>query len=213
MTFSPAGDYYYHDTFGLILKAKVFKYVGAFIGVVLAILILSLESCLPPPQAPASITISQPNPIMLSKQDKIVNYMQSVNSLLDRPVAYKLANTIIRNQDKYNLPIKLQLALITVESRFDQYAISSAGAQGFWQVMPHIHVDKIYAMFKTKEITTKNLYDPHTNTELGGKILFDCFRQYKGNEKHALLCYNGSAKDQTAKYSKKVYSIMKDITI
>ena len=83
-----------------------------------------------------------------------------------------------------NLYPELVLAVIEVESNFDQYAISSAGALGLMQVMP----------FWLKEIGRDgdNLFKPTTNLRMGCTIL----RYYMNIEKEdllqALARYNGS---------------------
>ncbi len=83
-----------------------------------------------------------------------------------------------------NLKPDLVLALIEVESRFDRYAVSSAGAQGLMQVMP----------FWKNEIgrPDDNLTDPYTNLRYGCRILQYYIEREKGNTMHALARYNGS---------------------
>lgn len=78
----------------------------------------------------------------------------------------------------------LVLALIEVESHFDRYAISSAGAQGLMQVMP----------FWKKEIgrPEDNLTDPVTNLRYGCQILKFYMEREDGNWMQALARYNGS---------------------
>ncbi len=137
----------------------------------------------------------------ISLQDKMVKYMQNINPDLDKKVAYKLADTIIDNENEYGLPIKLQLGLIDVESKFKQYALSKTGALGFWQIIPSWHTDKVYAMLDSGEIDTKNLYDAQTNSKLGAKILSDCLKKYNGNIKRGLQCFNGTQNDIDMTYS------------
>lgn len=79
---------------------------------------------------------------------------------------------------------ELVLALIEVESRFDRFAISSAGALGYMQIMP----------FWLKELgrPDDNLFDPHTNLRYGCTILRHYLDREKGNLIPALARYNGS---------------------
>ena len=79
---------------------------------------------------------------------------------------------------------ELVLAVIEVESRFDRFAISHAGALGLMQVMP----------FWLKEIGTEqdNLFDLRTNLRMGCTILRYYLDKEKGNLTHALARYNGS---------------------
>jgi soluble lytic murein transglycosylase-like protein len=141
----------------------------------------------------------------LTTQDRMVKYMQSVNATMPSDLAYKLADAILVQKTKYNLSIDLQLGLIAVESRFDQYAISGAGALGFYQVMPSQHANKVIDMMKHTQINTKDVYDPLTNASIGGAVLHNCLHKKKNNMSHALSCYNGVS-DKNTKYSKLVLS-------
>jgi soluble lytic murein transglycosylase-like protein len=93
---------------------------------------------------------------------------------------------------------ELVLALIEVESRFDRFAISRAGARGLMQVMP----------FWLKEIGRPhdNLFDIHTNLRLGCTIL----RYYMDKEKNdltsALARYNGSL--YSYKYTNRIFRVL-----
>jgi soluble lytic murein transglycosylase-like protein len=94
-----------------------------------------------------------------------------------------------------NLRPELVLAVIEIESRFDRFAISSAGALGLMQVMP----------FWLKEIghPEDNLFDIHTNLRMGCTILRYYLDKENGNLTHALARYNGSL--YSYKYTTKVY--------
>ncbi len=79
---------------------------------------------------------------------------------------------------------ELVLALIQVESNFDHFAISSAGARGLMQVMP----------FWLNEIgrPKDNLFNIATNLRLGCTILRFYLDKERGNLTRALARYNGS---------------------
>lgn len=76
------------------------------------------------------------------------------------------------------------LALIEVESRFDSYAVSRAGAQGMMQIMP----------FWKNEIgrPDDNLINTKTNLRYGCTILKYYLDMEKGHLPDALARYNGS---------------------
>lgn len=76
------------------------------------------------------------------------------------------------------------LAIITIESKFNKYAISNAGARGMMQVMP----------FWQKQIGTssQNLFDTETNIRYGCTILRYYLQLENGNLYRALAKYNGS---------------------
>jgi len=83
-----------------------------------------------------------------------------------------------------NLPPELVLATIQIESGFDRYAISRAGAQGYMQIMP----------FWLDEITDSgdNLFNDRTNLRMGCTILRYYIDREKGQLVPALARYNGS---------------------
>ena len=79
---------------------------------------------------------------------------------------------------------EMVLGLIQVESNFRKYALSTAGARGFMQVMP----------FWVKQIGTKdhNLFNLRTNLRYGCIILRHYLDIEKGDYFRALGRYNGS---------------------
>jgi len=87
-----------------------------------------------------------------------------------------------------DLKPELVLAVIDVESNFNQYAISSAGAQGLMQVMP----------FWLKEIGRPgdNLFRVQTNLRFGCTILKYYLTKEKNNLYAALKRYNGTRERQ-----------------
>lgn len=89
-----------------------------------------------------------------------------------------------RESGRARIPPELALAVIEVESRFDRYALSSAGAQGYMQIMP----------FWLKEIAgpEENLFHARTNLRMGCTILRFYLDKERGNLVGALARYNGS---------------------
>lgn len=85
---------------------------------------------------------------------------------------------------RVNIAPELVLAVIEVESAFDEFAISVAGARGLMQVMP----------FWLEEIgiSDKNLFKIRTNLRMGCTILRYYLDMEKGNLTRALARYNGS---------------------
>jgi soluble lytic murein transglycosylase-like protein len=95
-----------------------------------------------------------------------------------------LLKSVHREATQAKLKPDLVLALIEVESHFDSYAISRAGALGLMQVMP----------FWKNEIgrPEDNLNDINTNLSYGCRILQFYLKKEQGNWMHALARYNGS---------------------
>ena len=85
---------------------------------------------------------------------------------------------------RVDLPPELVLAVINVESNFDRWAISHAGAQGLMQIMP----------FWLKEIPEAgdNLFDVRTNLRFGCNILKHYLERENHDYNRALARYNGS---------------------
>lgn len=89
-----------------------------------------------------------------------------------------------------NLQPELVLAVIEVESHFDQFAISRAGARGLMQVMP-FWLDEI-------KLADRNLFKIETNMRMGCTILRYYLDMESGDLGPALARYNGS-------YGKSIY--------
>jgi soluble lytic murein transglycosylase-like protein len=95
---------------------------------------------------------------------------------------------------RLQLPPGLIMAVIDVESRFDRWAVSSAGAVGLMQVMP----------FWPKQLgmTNDQLVRIPQNIRMGSTILKFYLDREKGDYTKALARYNGSTNRRT--YSDKV---------
>ncbi len=101
-----------------------------------------------------------------------------------------------RASQSQQLPPEIVMALIEVESRFDRFAVSKAGAQGFMQVMPFWK--------DTLGRPQDNLLLTRVNLRYGCAILRFYLNRESGNLRRALAAYNGSLGSHT--YSDKVYS-------
>lgn len=101
-----------------------------------------------------------------------------------------ILKAVHREATRAELPPELVLAVMEIESAFDRFAISVAGARGLMQVMP----------FWLKEIghPGDNLFDIDTNLRMGCTILKYYLDREKGNLVSALARYNGS-------YGRRVY--------
>ena len=79
---------------------------------------------------------------------------------------------------------QLVLAVIDVESAFDPFAVSSAGAVGLMQVMPFWPTEL--------GLSRKDLIDVELNIRMGTSILAYYLERERGNYRRALGRYNGS---------------------
>jgi soluble lytic murein transglycosylase-like protein len=104
--------------------------------------------------------------------------------LPDEDFRMDLLKTVHYEATRAGLDPQLVLGLIEVESGFNKYAVSRAGARGYMQVMP----------FWVKQIGTAdhNLFDPRVNLRYGCTILRHYLDIERGNLFRALGRYNGS---------------------
>lgn len=102
----------------------------------------------------------------------------------DHASRLELLKLIHKEASRADLKPELVLSVIQIESRFDSYALSRAGAQGLMQVMP----------FWKQEIgrDQDNLMDVATNLRYGCTILSYYLKRSKNDLVDALARYNGS---------------------
>jgi soluble lytic murein transglycosylase-like protein len=108
----------------------------------------------------------------------------SAERLHNPRLRHDLLKTIYYEAKRSGLEPDLVLAVIRVESHFRKYAISSAGARGFMQVMP------FWANIVGEQ--SSDLFNLRTNLRLGCAILRSYLNQERGNLHRALARYNGS---------------------
>lgn len=110
----------------------------------------------------------------------------------DPETRVEILRTAHREATRVGLPPEMVLAVIDIESAFNPYAVSSAGAQGLMQVMP----------FWRKELGHRRLVDISDNILMGCTILRYYYDMEKGDWTKALARYNGSVGRR--EYSQKV---------
>ncbi len=117
-------------------------------------------------------------------------------TLPDASYRLELLKMIHAEASRTGLQPELVLSVIQVESNFDRFAISSAGARGLMQIMP----------FWIKELgqPDDNLFIPQMNLRYGTTILKYYIDKEKGQTSKALARYNGSIGKTT--YSRKVFN-------
>jgi soluble lytic murein transglycosylase-like protein len=95
-----------------------------------------------------------------------------------------ILTTVYRESSRHKMDPDLVLSVMQVESAFDRFAVSSAGAQGLMQVMP----------FWRQLIgrPQDNLTQIDTNVRYGTAILAQYLHETRGDLIDALARYNGS---------------------
>ncbi len=102
----------------------------------------------------------------------------------DPKIRIEMLKQVHYEATRVNVEPELVLALIEVESHFDEFAISVAGARGLMQVMP-FWLDEI-------GISDKNLFKIRTNLRMGCTILRYYMDMEPDDLGRALARYNGS---------------------
>lgn len=116
----------------------------------------------------------------------LVDMQQRLAPLLPDPdERLDLLTEVHQQASRLDLAPELVLSVIEVESHFDRYAVSRAGAQGLMQVMP----------FWKDEIgrVNDNLTHTATNLRYGCHILRFYLDRENQNLTRALAAYNGSS--------------------
>jgi soluble lytic murein transglycosylase-like protein len=131
-----------------------------------------------------------PEPLFASSEERVAWLTHMAERLprkwkTDSQQRIEFLKTVRYEAQRAGLDPELVLGLIEVESYFRRYAISSAGARGYMQVMP----------FWTKIIgnnDSASLFDMRTNIRMGCVILRHYLDKEKGDLFLALGRYNGS---------------------
>ena len=118
----------------------------------------------------------------------ISDYLHSRNMGLSRVEKDELARTIVEAARAHRFEPSLVLAVIHVESRFDPFAVSPAGAFGLMQILPTTGeelADRLGLPWRG----TQTLFDPIANVKLGVAYL-EQLRDRFGDIRTALAAYN-----------------------
>jgi soluble lytic murein transglycosylase len=103
----------------------------------------------------------------------------------------QVMSTIVREARRNGLDPVLVAAVIRVESRFDPFAVSGAGACGLMQLMPPTAqwlLEKNGE--KSARLRAGQLFNPILNIELGTLYLAQLLQRFDGDMSHALIAYN-----------------------
>jgi len=118
------------------------------------------------------------------------------------PLAYN--KEIIQHAEEFGVDPYLVVAIIFVESRFDEKAVSHRGATGLMQIMPSTGKWAAGKM-KLKDYTQEDLLDSSTNIRIGCWYLMTLFKQFK-DERVVLAAYNGGSGNVKKWLASKQYS-------
>ena len=130
---------------------------------------------------------------LLDMSNRLAKFVEDPKNRID------LLKQVHYEARRVDIEPELVLAVIEVESHFDEYAISISGARGLMQVMP-FWLDEI-------GISDKNLFKIRTNLRMGCTILRYYIDMEPDDLGRALARYNGSL--GTTVYANKVISALK----
>ena len=116
-----------------------------------------------------------------------------------KAVVHRLVETVLLAGKDLDVNPVLILAVMSVESRFNPYAESGAGAQGLMEVMTRVHTDMFEALGQEEDAA----FHPQHNVKVGVQILSDCIRR-RGSVSNGLKCYVGATSPDDGGYSAKV---------
>jgi len=142
-------------------------------------------------QAALSRSASDRAPPTSSFQDSLeaIDWLSEMSRRLEKRIADRemrldILRSVHYEATRAGLDPQLVLGLIQVESNFKKYAVSSAGARGFMQVMPF--------WIKLVGGPEDNLFHLRTNLRYGCTILRHYLDIERGDLYRALGRYNGS---------------------
>lgn len=102
----------------------------------------------------------------------------------------KYEDLIDRYAKEHRLSPFLVAAVIFVESRFNEYAVSPMGARGLMQIMPQT-ASRIAKTLGDKNFSTDKLFEPERNIRYGTYYLKELLDRHQNNLDKALMAYNG----------------------
>lgn len=113
-------------------------------------------------------------------EDVIFLKILILNRSLDPALARTIAKSVHKNAQLFKRDPDFILAMICIESNFDPRAVSSVGALGLMQVMPH---------WQDQLGVTEDLTDPETSIRYGLQI-YGFYDQMYADTETALQAYN-----------------------
>lgn len=112
---------------------------------------------------------------------------------------------IEKYSERFELDPWLVLAVIWVESKFDNTATSSKDARGLMQITPQTG-QWASEKLELEDYEDELLYDPETNIKIGSWYLDNLRTQFDGNFELVLAAYNGGSGNVTEWLGNKEYS-------
>ena len=133
--------------------------------------------------------ISELESIETRSRDDIKNYITTNYKKTPKTVAKEIADLIIKKSTEHNVPVVSIVGVMQVESQFNPYLVSTAGARGTMQVMYRVHGKNLK---KLNGIENKyELHDIGMGIDSGIRVLRGYLTDSKNDMEKALYKYIG----------------------
>ena len=100
----------------------------------------------------------------------------------------ELAEVIYEEAIRYNHEPKFLLALIAIESSFQNWSVSEQGAKGLMQIMPYV-AESLAQELGIEWGGDRTLFNPYLNIRIGSYYLFQLIKEFN-DPRLALAAYN-----------------------
>ena len=140
------------------LKRKESFFPRLFLRIILVIVISTLSIHLP------DFTVKTPNREQTIKE--ITGILERYSKDLDNVTRIELAEAIYEESVRYNQDPKFILALIAIESSFQNQSVSEKGAKGLMQLMPYV-AESLAQELGIEWNGDPTLFNPSLNIRMG----------------------------------------------
>ena len=119
---------------------------------------------------------------------EILEVLESQPTGLANVTKEELAEVIYEEANRYNHDPKFILALITIESSFQNWSVSEQGAKGLMQIMPYVAKSLAHEL-SIEWSGDRTLFNPYLNVRIGSYYLSQLIKEFN-DPRLALAAYN-----------------------
>ena len=119
---------------------------------------------------------------------EILEVLEKQSTGLANVTKEELAEVIYEEAIRYNHDPKFILALIAIESSFQNWSVSEQGAKGLMQIMPYV-AESLAQELGIEYSGDRTLFNPYLNIRMGSYYLFQLVKEFK-DLRVALAAYN-----------------------
>jgi soluble lytic murein transglycosylase len=160
--------------------SKLKRSASLFLRIILIIVISTLSIHLP------DFTVKPPNREQTIKE--ITGILERYSTDLDKVTRIELAEAIYEESVHYNWDPKFILALIAIESSFQNQSVSEKGAKGLMQLMPYV-AESLAQELGIEWHGDPTLFNPFLNIRMGMHYLSQLILDFD-DVRVAMVAYN-----------------------